>query len=1311
MAKSDLYSNSLLPAVLVAGILSGSLWRTTPSSGTGKPDEPAAMSQKTEGAEVAAPWISDLRPVMDSIADTLGVGATSSDAAVLSRAGAIALEKNLATRDNQVLSAMSRLRAGLDGTDRQPVCVAGDPTLATDAATIGAWLMADDGSAETLRIKTARALLDEYHDWRLMARLVEHVARGHGGRPPAYALRFIVATIPDYVDSNSGWQADQNLAAIQSGMTRRGYVFDRIRLIDWSRSLANSTTPAASSRLHERQPGAAIFRQVDGDTVWLQVVLLVLETPTAGVHQTALRNSLSFMRAWNACAGGPQPPLRVLGPTFSGSTISLASVLSEPENRDAFSMRLVITGSANADSNVDQMAEFGRDIYFRSTVQPTSILRERAAALLTSMNPEWTGGQHVALLTESNTAYGRSARKDITIDTDPLSQATTFYFPLHVAQLRSDAPVAATSGASLLPTAIVPLDMREAAPPTDLIPALRPQLTSPVVEATVDSILDAIRHEHFTAVGIFATDDRDTLFLAREVKRASPDVQLLLFGTHALYLHPEYVPYLRGTIVASPYSLSLANQPETGDPRLRTQREPFQSMSAEGISSAMQALLGDYRYETGSVGAANRVTVPYCGDGTWNNGTPCVNVSPATVSVIGEDGYWMLPSAFVASPAESNDGGEGNGSASARLSIPAPPEPRAYPLPPLPIRAILGAGLVDLLVLTHLLILFKVRRELPRRQLGSAFLDLPVVRVLVPPQGGPTAIGFHKFALATCTVLLALIAAWVAAITLPFLAPIGRSNTIVPPIVALIFAGVTAAGFVALYRPSGAVAPTAAETHAPPDSRRSPRPLAWYTGWLLFCGVVATLALLAWVTIQLLERGAGAHGESIVLARVVGGGIVSPAALTLSLTAAIYSALLIGIRRLSLVGKGYATLSHGSPTFALLTGSKGEQQAEASAFAALLDMPSQNLPTIYPLAILLALTVAWIGTRHISAIDGVVFAWFIRIGSLTVLSLGLMQLAQALGTWHAVKPCLSALSRTRVATHFQKIAQHGSWDITLAPPRVSDLLPVARMADSAIHDFPGLSLDTPYARAYDCARRELGPHLPSINGSTARGGIRGNDVVELANTLPPYGYSERLSDEVALAPSTPIIASESWRQLWTLSDAIVTAMNRTSWRRATPTRPAVAGIASVEGDGESGVDAWFTRCERLVALQVAFTLRDVVARTITSLFAAMLCLTLLTASHLFYTFNGRTSTLTIDLFAVGAASLASVWILIGMERDEVLSSLRCSTPGRVDINWEFIKRLGVYGVLPLIAVIASVFPEIGGTLFGWLEPLRKLSSF
>ena len=69
--------------------------------------------------------------------------------------------------------------------------------------------------------------------------------------------------------------------------------------------------------------------------------------------------------------------------------------------------------------------------------------------------------------------------------------------------------------------------------------------------------------------------------------------------------------------------------------------------------------------------------------------------------------------------------------------------------------------------------------------------------------------------------------------------------------------------------------------------------------------------------------------------------------------------------------------------------------------------------------------------------------------------------------------------------------------------------------------------------------------------------------------------------------------------------------------------------------GAMNIDSWFAECEEFVALQYAFLLRDVVARIMSALFAAMLCLTLLTAAHLFYLFQGRSSLLTIDLFAVG----------------------------------------------------------------------------
>src|SRR5262249_39348604 len=149
--------------------------------------------------------------------------------------------------------------------------------------------------------------------------------------------------------------------------------------------------------------------------------------------------------------------------------------------------------------------------------------------------------------------------------------AIVYRFPLHVAQLRNDATPTVTM--PLLPAPIVPLNFRDATPPADQLPALRPQLTSPVVEATISNLLDNIRHEGITAVGIIATDSRDVLFLAREVKKAAPDVQLFLAGSYLLYLHPDYIPYPRGALAVSPYPLALASQRRIHDFN-RVEREP-----------------------------------------------------------------------------------------------------------------------------------------------------------------------------------------------------------------------------------------------------------------------------------------------------------------------------------------------------------------------------------------------------------------------------------------------------------------------------------------------------------------------------------------------------------------------------------------------------------------------------------------------------------------------------------------------------------------------------------------------------------------
>jgi len=461
MAKSELFNNQLIPWVLIAGVLSGGLWRAAPAPDAGKPGDSGASAERADGESGPVPWISDLRPVMESLDATLGRAPDGANGSELQSSPGVALQPKGEARDTQIFQAMATLRTGLDRLISPTEQSCGDVTaLQASAATLGAWMLDDDASSGKSRATAAKGLLDEYRDWRLLEDLASRTQpdpRDTGA--PTYAVDFIVATVPDYVDSNSGWLADQSLAALQSGMVEEKFLFDRVKLVDWSRSQAGAASVLASSRLHERQPGAIIFRRVVDKNVQIQVqvVLVVLETPTAGVHQVALRNSLRFLRAWDACAKRNSRTLRVLGPSFSGSTLSLASVIGEAPFRAAFDPRIVISGSATAGENIRRMKEFSHGAIYRATVQPTAVLQERMARFLESLNPAWKDGHGVALLTESNTAFGRNAghaAKDVQGEKDeqsgtrlltaehentppgPFENAKFFSFPLHVAQLR-----------------------------------------------------------------------------------------------------------------------------------------------------------------------------------------------------------------------------------------------------------------------------------------------------------------------------------------------------------------------------------------------------------------------------------------------------------------------------------------------------------------------------------------------------------------------------------------------------------------------------------------------------------------------------------------------------------------------------------------------------------------------------------------------------------------------------------------------------------------------------------------------------------
>ena len=199
-------------------------------------------------------------------------------------------------------------------------------------------------------------------------------------------VNIVVATLPDWVDSSLQWTFDPVMDALQASAGQLGYSLVGFDMVDTDPDPA-AVQPKGSvwpfPRVHEQTPGAVLFHQgVDGSPHGRDVLLLLLvgETATAGVHQEALANALDLALLWRpddsqpAVDGRRQGAVRVLGPTYSGSAISLHQALEQASARlalDNDSRRAwfdVVTGSASSPENRRWLAIEGIST-FRSVIR------------------------------------------------------------------------------------------------------------------------------------------------------------------------------------------------------------------------------------------------------------------------------------------------------------------------------------------------------------------------------------------------------------------------------------------------------------------------------------------------------------------------------------------------------------------------------------------------------------------------------------------------------------------------------------------------------------------------------------------------------------------------------------------------------------------------------------------------------------------------------------------------------------------------------------------------------------------------------
>jgi hypothetical protein len=485
-----------------------------------------------------------------------------------------------------------------------------------------------------------------------------------------YRLEFLVATLPDPMESRLGYLFDRNLDAVQRAIESAGFVLDRFDLPWRDQNGASKESEGFKTGDDERRqrPGVILFRSRTLETVRrcpggrrvnpggrLLVLFVVGETPTTGVNKTALTNAfdqIALLSRWYARQPAPElaclpefaddgcespvadlcwpsnpnnPPkheIRLMGPTFSGSEDSIelaiqswreAAVVTwlvQGDETFDFPIFSVISGSATSVSQCrfcNRIKTRGQPV-FQSTVLQSQVSLEAYIRDLIKKDGR-ASNDKIAILKESNTVYGQSSMlgndqsggmSPMCPDVESLQRSNTVNipFPFHISQLRSASARARSSQTKNnapdllnIRRPLLPLLLEDEHETKEVVP-LFSKLEPASIELVLSTLLDELNREQVRHIGIIATDVKDCIFLVGEIRKHCPNATVFVFFGDILYLRPEVNVDLRGTVVITPYPLFGPNQfwsyPFIGSDT----RFQFPTHVTQGVYNATLALLG-----------------------------------------------------------------------------------------------------------------------------------------------------------------------------------------------------------------------------------------------------------------------------------------------------------------------------------------------------------------------------------------------------------------------------------------------------------------------------------------------------------------------------------------------------------------------------------------------------------------------------------------------------------------------------------------------------------------------------------------------
>jgi hypothetical protein len=550
--------------------------------------------------------------------------------------------------------------------------------------------------------------------------------------------RVLLAIVPDPVHTHLGLFFDRQIDAIQQAAQDNGYYFDRA-IMPWnSRELPESTDFRVRlqqehyQRCREKEPGLMIFRRgmygekgatflgnqennnqvkkgdVDENRVSVDLhqgallVFVVGETPTSGIHRDQFQEAIGDMRA---LFSSRLPTLQILGPTFSGSLFSLRALIES--NKKDFGAFQVYSGTANSYESIQQFLKSGSDPAKRTTFASFQESAELQELLFVKfLQGRGYSASQIAILSEDETSYGgfgmilhstnsgkggeekRSCFPNCLTNTDESYEqiqrsVVHVYFPREIAQLRSayqrEVAVPRSGGSEKeFSRSTLKLDLTDSGSDDDSVQTYSHRQLPLSQEAVLLGIVTTLHKHAIEFVILRSTDPLDTVFLARYLRSASPNLRIVTTGNDLLLRREIEDRLLFGILSINTYSMRPGADDLLSNPTSWPlhQDRVFPGPDSVGTYNAMTALLWPSEaVEKKEKEKPNRECKPSdLIDGRirfgcdvrleeygWPSlGGPIANgtfvAPPVWVTVLGRDGFW--PVALLTPPATVMDPNE-----------------------------------------------------------------------------------------------------------------------------------------------------------------------------------------------------------------------------------------------------------------------------------------------------------------------------------------------------------------------------------------------------------------------------------------------------------------------------------------------------------------------------------------------------------------------------------------------------------------------------------------------------------------------------